>query len=265
MEWNDIEDLLYCHMADSLTSFRSLLKVTLHKHNIIMSLYISIIITTPKTEWLWVRHCSKTFMHVNLYSTTPLIILSSSRYQSGNRRGEVKALAPSLQLVSDGVRIPSRAVWLQSLCKLTLPSSPRITSCLSCFIFGGAMSPLLVCFLPYDHMSSMKTGLACFAHSHPQSLVVSNMAQEDVAITCWRKKGIIQSRGTTRFPSDAFIKSATAHKQACHDENETLLISHGGEGVLLHWLEEGATAWRWRQEHSLESRLSGAEHKQIIT
>lgn len=126
------------------------------------------------------------------------------------------------------------------------------------------MSPLPVCFLSYDRMSPMKTGLACFAHSHPQAPVVSNMAQGDVAITCWRKKGMIQSHGTTRSPSDAFIKSATAHEQARHNENETPRFPWWPR-CSTALAGGGATAWRWGKEHSLESCLSRAEHQQIIT
>lgn len=75
---------------------------------------------------------------------------------------------------------------------------------------------------------------------------------------------MIQSHRTTRSPSDAFIKSATAHEQARHDENETPRFPWWPR-CSTALAGGGATAWRWGKEHSLESCLSGAEHQQIIT
>lgn len=63
---------------------------------------------------------------------------------------------------------------------------------------------------------------------------------------------MIESHGTTCFPSNAFIKSATAHEQARHNENETpsfpmvaqVFYFTGGRRGQRPGGEESSTAWK---------------------
>lgn len=58
---------------------------------------------------------------------------------------------------------------------------------------------------------------------------------------------MIQSHGTTRFPSDAFIKSATAQEQAHHNENETPSLPMVAQVFYF-------TGWRRGQQPGGEER-----------
>lgn len=123
----------------------------------------------------------------------------------------------------------------------SLPASPALVLEVLCLLYLSTFSPVITWAL-------QRQGLACFVHGHPEPWVVSNMAQ--VLSNSLLNEGMFQSHCTTCFPSNAFIKSATAHEQAHHHENEapswwrcSASLAGGGGQWPEGELSKGAHAW----------------------